>query len=183
VRRGLLSLLRTLKKDDQELRILMLGLDNSGKTTALKALASVCARPNFACTNASIYGCCHYFAVPRPIRAHQHLCAHLVSVSEPLCLSSTGGLTPPGRGPNLPVLFSPESRCGRRPSPACHRRTSIRSHRRRVSTSNPSRARASSSMCVLPSGIAQRLDTVPPDTLAITRARSPAPRSVQCSCL
>jgi len=40
VRRGLLSLLRTLKKDDQELRILMLGLDNSGKTTALKALAS-----------------------------------------------------------------------------------------------------------------------------------------------
>ena len=37
---GLLSLLRNLKKDDQELRILMLGLDNSGKTTALKQLAS-----------------------------------------------------------------------------------------------------------------------------------------------
>merc|ERR1719488_68692 len=36
---GLLSLLRSLKKDDQELRILMLGLDNSGKTTALKKLA------------------------------------------------------------------------------------------------------------------------------------------------
>jgi len=36
---GLLSLLRNLKKDDQELRILMLGLDNSGKTTALKKLA------------------------------------------------------------------------------------------------------------------------------------------------
>jgi len=36
---GLLSLLRNLKKDDQELRILMLGLDNSGKTTALKQLA------------------------------------------------------------------------------------------------------------------------------------------------
>jgi len=32
-------LLRNLKKDDQELRILMLGLDNSGKTTALKKLA------------------------------------------------------------------------------------------------------------------------------------------------
>ena len=39
--RGLLSLLRNLKKDDQELRILMLGLDNSGKTTALKKLADV----------------------------------------------------------------------------------------------------------------------------------------------
>jgi len=32
-------LLRNLKKDDQELRVLMLGLDNSGKTTALKKLA------------------------------------------------------------------------------------------------------------------------------------------------
>jgi len=36
---GLLSLLRNLKKDDEEFRILMLGLDNSGKTTALKQLA------------------------------------------------------------------------------------------------------------------------------------------------
>jgi ADP-ribosylation factor-like protein 3 len=36
---GLLSLLRTLKKDSEELRLLMLGLDNSGKTTALKLLA------------------------------------------------------------------------------------------------------------------------------------------------
>jgi len=39
VRRGLLSLLRNLKKDEAELRLLMLGLDNSGKTTALKKLA------------------------------------------------------------------------------------------------------------------------------------------------
>jgi len=36
---GLLQLLRNLKKDDSELRMLMLGLDNSGKTTALKQLA------------------------------------------------------------------------------------------------------------------------------------------------
>jgi len=36
---GLLSLLRNLKKDSEEFRILMLGLDNSGKTTALKKLA------------------------------------------------------------------------------------------------------------------------------------------------
>merc|ERR1712100_820709 len=36
---GLLSLLRNLKKDNEEFRILMLGLDNSGKTTALKQLA------------------------------------------------------------------------------------------------------------------------------------------------
>ncbi|EOD09306.1 ARL3b, ARF-like GTPase, partial [Emiliania huxleyi CCMP1516] len=36
---GLLSLLRNLKGDDEELRMLMLGLDNSGKTTALKQLA------------------------------------------------------------------------------------------------------------------------------------------------
>ena len=41
---GLLSLLRDLKKDDKELRILMLGLDNSGKTTALKKMADVRAR-------------------------------------------------------------------------------------------------------------------------------------------
>lgn len=37
---GLLSLLRNIKKDAEEKRLLMLGLDNSGKTTALKALAS-----------------------------------------------------------------------------------------------------------------------------------------------
>jgi len=36
---GLLTLLRNLKKDAAECRILMLGLDNSGKTTALKQLA------------------------------------------------------------------------------------------------------------------------------------------------
>jgi len=36
---GLLTLLRNMKKDDAEYRILMLGLDNSGKTTALKSLA------------------------------------------------------------------------------------------------------------------------------------------------
>jgi len=34
-----LQLLRNLKKDNEEFRILMLGLDNSGKTTALKQLA------------------------------------------------------------------------------------------------------------------------------------------------
>uniref|UniRef100_A0A1I8HVK2 ADP-ribosylation factor-like 3 n=1 Tax=Macrostomum lignano TaxID=282301 RepID=A0A1I8HVK2_9PLAT len=38
---GLLSLLRNLKaKPEQEVRILTLGLDNAGKTTILKALAS-----------------------------------------------------------------------------------------------------------------------------------------------
>lgn len=36
---GLLSLLRTLKKSDNEARILVLGLDNSGKTTILKAMS------------------------------------------------------------------------------------------------------------------------------------------------
>ena len=36
---GLLQTLRQLKKSDKEYRILMLGLDNSGKTTALKFLA------------------------------------------------------------------------------------------------------------------------------------------------
>ncbi|KAJ1640467.1 ADP-ribosylation factor family-domain-containing protein [Pavlovales sp. CCMP2436] len=38
-RPGLLSLLRSLKQSDHEYRVLMLGLDNSGKTTALKQLA------------------------------------------------------------------------------------------------------------------------------------------------
>jgi len=37
---GLLSLLRNIKTKDEEARLLMLGLDNSGKTTALKKLAS-----------------------------------------------------------------------------------------------------------------------------------------------
>jgi len=38
---GLLALLRKLKSTpDQELRILLLGLDNAGKTTLLKQLAS-----------------------------------------------------------------------------------------------------------------------------------------------
>merc|ERR1712070_859279 len=36
---GLLSLLRKLKRSDNEARILMLGLDNSGKTTILKKLS------------------------------------------------------------------------------------------------------------------------------------------------
>ena len=38
---GLLSILRKLKSSpDKELRILLLGLDNAGKTTILKKLAS-----------------------------------------------------------------------------------------------------------------------------------------------
>merc|ERR1719433_1361130 len=36
---GLLSLLRKMKQDEKELRILMLGLDNAGKTSILKALS------------------------------------------------------------------------------------------------------------------------------------------------
>ena len=39
--KGLLSLLKKLRSNpDQELRILLLGLDNGGKTTLLKNLAS-----------------------------------------------------------------------------------------------------------------------------------------------
>ncbi|KAJ3297571.1 ADP-ribosylation factor protein 3 [Borealophlyctis nickersoniae] len=37
---GLLSLLRKLKRSDKEIRILLLGLDNAGKTSILKRLAS-----------------------------------------------------------------------------------------------------------------------------------------------
>lgn len=36
---GLLSMLRNLKTDSKEARILVLGLDNAGKTTILKAMS------------------------------------------------------------------------------------------------------------------------------------------------
>merc|ERR1711981_1541113 len=36
---GLLNLLRTLKRTSKEARILVLGLDNAGKTTILKAMS------------------------------------------------------------------------------------------------------------------------------------------------
>ena len=36
---GLLNLLRSLKKDENEARILVLGLDNAGKTTIMKAMS------------------------------------------------------------------------------------------------------------------------------------------------
>merc|ERR1719298_315491 len=36
---GLLSILKKMKKDEREARILVLGLDNSGKTTILKKLS------------------------------------------------------------------------------------------------------------------------------------------------
>jgi ADP-ribosylation factor-like protein 3 len=36
---GLLSLLRKLRKTEREARILVLGLDNSGKTTILKKMS------------------------------------------------------------------------------------------------------------------------------------------------
>ena len=36
---GLLNLIRSLKRDDKEARILVLGLDNAGKTTILKSLS------------------------------------------------------------------------------------------------------------------------------------------------
>jgi hypothetical protein len=40
IKMGLLSLLRKLKKSDKEARVLVLGLDNSGKTTILKVAMS-----------------------------------------------------------------------------------------------------------------------------------------------
>merc|ERR1712037_190974 len=39
IKMGLLNLLRSMKRDEQEARILMLGLDNAGKTTILKKMS------------------------------------------------------------------------------------------------------------------------------------------------
>ena len=36
---GLLKLLRSLKKNEKEARVLVVGLDNAGKTTILKAMS------------------------------------------------------------------------------------------------------------------------------------------------
>lgn len=42
---GLLTLLRKLKKNDNEARVLVLGLDNAGKTTILKKLSDEVSPP------------------------------------------------------------------------------------------------------------------------------------------
>merc|ERR1712038_571749 len=39
IKMGLLNLLRSMKRDEREARILVLGLDNAGKTTILKKLS------------------------------------------------------------------------------------------------------------------------------------------------
>merc|ERR1712037_821177 len=39
IKMGLLNLLRSMKRDEKEARILVLGLDNAGKTTILKKLS------------------------------------------------------------------------------------------------------------------------------------------------
>lgn len=38
--KGLLSIIRKLRKTEKEVRVLVLGLDNAGKTTILKALSN-----------------------------------------------------------------------------------------------------------------------------------------------
>ena len=53
-------MLKTLKSGPSEQRILMLGLDNSGKTTALKQLAGVRARAP---------ACVHHTVATQPPRA------------------------------------------------------------------------------------------------------------------
>ena len=42
---GLLNLLKSMKRDEREARILFLGLDNAGKTSILKKLSDEDVRP------------------------------------------------------------------------------------------------------------------------------------------
>ena len=44
---GLLSVLRKLRKDEKEARVVVLGLDNAGKTTILKSLQNITPAQGF----------------------------------------------------------------------------------------------------------------------------------------
>jgi ATPase subunit of ABC transporter with duplicated ATPase domains len=106
---GLLSLLRKLQRSDKEARILILGLDNAGKTTILKTLAD---EDISSVTPTQVRKCTGGNALARQ-RPRQRVCARAgAALLQPL-LTDCAAAAPPARARARAAGFQHQERGAR----------------------------------------------------------------------